>query len=120
LVGTPIANRNRSEIENLIGLFVNTLVLRARVSPEMSFLELVKQMREVTLGGYAHQDIPFEKLVDEFQLEREMSRSPLFQVMFALQNAPVGKVELPGLSLKFARGDSGTSKFDLTLFLEES
>ncbi|HEX7772326.1 MAG TPA: amino acid adenylation domain-containing protein, partial [Pyrinomonadaceae bacterium] len=120
LVGTPIANRNRSEIENLIGLFANTLVLRARLSPEMSFLELMKQMREVTLGAYAHQDIPFEKLVDEFQLEREMSRSPLFQVMFALQNAPLGKVELPGLSLKLAAGDSGTSKFDLTLFLEES
>ena len=120
LVGTPIANRNRSEIEGLIGFFVNTLVLRAKLSPEISFLELVRQMREVTLGAYAHQDIPFEKLVDEFHPEREMSRSPLFQVMFALQNAPMGNVELPGLKLRLAAGDSGTSKFDLTMYLEES
>ncbi len=119
LVGTPIANRNRSEVERLIGFFVNMLVLRVRVSPEMNFLDLLGRVREVTLGAYAHQDMPFEKLVDEFQPERDMSRSPLFQVMFALQNAPMTGVDLPALKLKPVAGESGAAKFDLSLYVEE-
>jgi amino acid adenylation domain-containing protein/non-ribosomal peptide synthase protein (TIGR01720 family) len=120
LTGTPIANRNRSEVESLIGFFVNMLVLRTKLTAGMSVLELLRQVREVTLGAYAHQDVPFEKLVDEFQPERDMSRAPLFQVMFALQNAPMSNVDLPGLKLKSAAGDSGASKFDLSLYIEES
>src|SRR5215213_2141848 len=88
LTGTPIANRNRAEIEGLIGFFVNTLVLRARMESDESFLSLLRQLRSTTLDAYAHQDLPFEKLVQELQPERDMSRSPLFQVMLVLQNAP--------------------------------
>ena len=95
IVGTPIANRTHGELEPLIGFFVNTLVLRATVSADLSFDELLKQMREVTLGAYAHQDISFEKLVDELRPRRDLSRSPLFQVMFAMQNAPPGALRTP-------------------------
>ncbi|HEX8560147.1 MAG TPA: amino acid adenylation domain-containing protein [Pyrinomonadaceae bacterium] len=119
VVGTPIANRTRGEIEPLVGFFVNTLALRARPSRGLSFGALLGQVREVTLGAYAHQDIPFEKLVDELRPERDMSRPPLFQVMFAMQNTPGGELELPGVSLKLTPSDSGASKFDLTLFMEE-
>ena len=96
LIGTPIANRNRAEIEGLIGFFVNTLVLRAKIESDESFLSLLRQLRSTTLDAYAHQDLPFEKLVQELQPERDMSRSPLFQVMLVLQNAPQQAFELPG------------------------
>ncbi|AEI67143.1 non-ribosomal peptide synthase/polyketide synthase [Corallococcus macrosporus] len=119
-VGSPIANRTRAETEGLIGFFVNTLVLRTKVKGEESFRGLLGQVREVTLGAYAHQDVPFERLVEELQPERDLSRSPLFQVMLVLQNAPGGAVSLPGLKLEAAEATGKTSKFDLTLGLGES
>ncbi|WP_445299506.1 amino acid adenylation domain-containing protein [Microcoleus sp. B3-A4] len=120
IVGSPIANRNRVEIEGLIGFFVNTLVLPTELSGEPSFRELLGRVREVALGAYAHQDLPFEKLVEELQLERDLSRNPLFQVMFVLQNAPISALEFRGLSLTPLEVHNGTAKFDLTLELEES
>ncbi|WNG56874.1 amino acid adenylation domain-containing protein [Archangium gephyra] len=116
-VGSPIAGRRHSELEGLIGFFVNTLVLRSRLSAVSSFRELLHQVRETTLGAFAHQDIPFEKLVEELQPPRDLSRTPLFQVMFALQNAPHSDIELPGLSLRPLMPNEVASKFDLTLSL---
>jgi amino acid adenylation domain-containing protein len=122
VVGTPIANRHRAETEPLIGFFVNTLALRARVEGRMSFRELLRQVREVCLGAYAHQDLPFEKLVEELQPERSLSHTPLFQVMFALQNTATGSgrtPELPGLGVKPLRSGNNNAVFDLTLNLSE-
>jgi amino acid adenylation domain-containing protein len=120
-VGTPIANRMRDEVEGLIGFFVNTLVLRTQMKAEMSFREQLQQVREVCLGAYAHQDVPFEMLVEELQPERDLSRSPLFQVMFVMQNAPLGQFELPaGLTLEPLEGEQSTTKFDLTLATMET
>lgn len=119
-VGTPIANRNRSEIEPLIGFFVNSLVLRANLSENLTFRELLKQVREVTLGAYAHQDLPFEKLVEELHPERNLSIHPLFQVVFALQNAPMEALELPNLILSSMNIDLKTTRFDLEFHLWES
>jgi amino acid adenylation domain-containing protein len=119
LIGTPIANRNRSEIEGLIGFFVNTLVLRGDVRGNPGFDELLRRVRETALGAYAHQDLPFEKLVEELHPERDMSRSPLFQVMFVLQNAPVETLELEGLSLSGVESAGETAMFELMLSLEE-
>lgn len=120
LVGSPIANRNRSEIEGLIGFFVNTLVLRTDLSGNPSFSELLKRVREVTLGAYTHQDLPFEQLVEELQPERNLSYSPLFQVMFALQNTPLEELKLSGLTINLEEIDTETSRFDLTLLLTEN
>jgi amino acid adenylation domain-containing protein/non-ribosomal peptide synthase protein (TIGR01720 family) len=120
VVGSPIAGRTRQEIEALIGFFVNTLVLRSEVDGAESFNELLAQVKDVCLGAYAHQDIPFEKLVEELQPERDLSRSPLFQVMFVLQNVMGGEaVELPGLKLSGLESESVTAKFDLLLTLSE-
>jgi amino acid adenylation domain-containing protein/non-ribosomal peptide synthase protein (TIGR01720 family) len=120
VVGTPIANRTRAETEGLIGYFVNTLVLRAELSGDMTFEDLVHKVREASLGAYAHQDMPFERLVQELSPERDLSRSPLFQVLFALQNAPTDAMDLPGLKLSGVMAESNTSKFDLTLVMGES
>jgi amino acid adenylation domain-containing protein len=116
-VGSPIANRNRSEIEGLIGFFVNSLVLRTDLSGNPTFQELLNRVREVTLGGYAHQDLPFEKLVEELHPERDLSHHPLFQVVFSLQNTPIEALELPGLKLSLFEFDSKTAKFDLEFHL---
>ncbi|MHC4454089.1 MAG: non-ribosomal peptide synthetase, partial [Planctomycetota bacterium] len=120
LVGTPIANRTRMEIEELIGFFVNTLVLRADLSGNPSFSEFLHRVREVALEAYIHQDLPFEKLVEEMQPERSLSYSPLFQVMFAFQNFPSKSLEMSNLTLTTIEVDSKTSKFDLTLFVSET
>ncbi len=121
LVGTPILNRSRRETEGLIGFFVNTLVLRARPAGELPFRELLQQVREACLGGYAHQDIPFERLVQELAPERDLSRSPLFQVMFTLETV-AGEGAAAGSSLRM-RGMSApttTAKFDLMIGMVEA
>jgi amino acid adenylation domain-containing protein len=119
VVGSPIANRSRSEIENLIGFFANTLVLRSDLSGDPTFSELLVRVREVALGGYAHQDLPFEKLVEDLNPGRNLSHSPLFQVMFALQNAPATAREFGGLTFQSFGMGNVTAKFDLTLSMRE-
>ena len=132
-VGTPIAGRTRVETNGLIGCFVNTLVLRSRVKREERVRDLLVQVRERTLEAYEHQDVPFEKLVEELQPERDLSRQPLFQVMFGLQNmwlqgevgdeegVEEGKLKLPGLELSGMKEkqEEVTSKFDLMLLVQE-
>jgi amino acid adenylation domain-containing protein len=119
VVGSPIAGRTRTEIEGLIGLFVNTLALRTDLSGDPSFRELLGRVREVALEAYAHQDLPFEKLVEQLQPERDLSRSPLLQVIFVLQNAPMTPLRLSGLTVTPLKVESKTAKFDLTLSLVE-
>ncbi len=119
VVGSPIANRNVTQTEDLIGCFVNTLVLRSNLNGNPTFRELLQQVREVTLAAYAHQDLPFEKLVEALQPERDLSRQPLFQVAFVFQNAPMSELKLPDLTLKPLSTNIGTSKFELTLYMEE-
>ena len=118
-VGAPIANRNRSEIEGLIGFFVNTLVLHTDLSGNPSFQELLGRVREVALGAYAHQDLPFEQLVEALQPERSLSHQPLFQVMFVVHDASMTTLELPGLTLSSLEMDSETAKFDLALSIAD-
>lgn len=124
VVGTPIANRNRAELEGLIGFFINTLVLRTDLSGDPSFRELLGRVREVTLEAYDHQDLPFEKLVEELQPERHLNHSPLFQVVFALQNVPTWPQPDPAApppdpSTQPPPVGTGTAKFDLTVILGE-
>lgn len=120
VVGTVIAGRNRVEIESLIGFFVNTLAMRTNVSGDPTFRELLGRVKEVTLGAHAHQDLPFEKLVEELNPKRDASRSPIFQVMFGMQNAPRETLRLSGIKITRVPQASGTSKFDLTLFINET
>ncbi|MEW6302842.1 MAG: amino acid adenylation domain-containing protein [Verrucomicrobiota bacterium] len=119
LIGSPVAGRTRVETESLVGLFLNTLVLRGDLSGDPAFRELLQRVRATTLDALEHQDVPFEKLVDELKPERDLSRSPLFQVMFVLQNEPLRALELAGLKLTPLPVHSGTAKFELTLSLEE-
>ncbi|MBZ4419378.1 non-ribosomal peptide synthetase [Myxococcus sp. RHSTA-1-4] len=120
LVGSPVAGRGLPELEGLIGFFVNTLALRTRLHGNPSFRELLGRVREVTLGAYAHQDVPFERVVEAVQPERGPDRSPLFQVMFVLQNAPWAQPMGPGLSMRFEDVERHSAKFDLTLALWET
>jgi amino acid adenylation domain-containing protein len=119
VVGTPIAGRTRSEVEGLIGFFINTLALRTDMSGEPTFRELLGRVREACLGAYQHQEVPFEKLVEELQPERSLTHTPLFQVCFVLQNASIPELHLRGLKLKPLEIESVTAKFDLTLMLSE-
>jgi amino acid adenylation domain-containing protein len=120
LVGSTIANRNRAEIEGLIGFFVNTLVFRTDLSGDPSFQGLLARVREVTLEAYAHQDLPFEKLVERLQPERNLSHSPLFQVMFILQNGAMPALHSSGLTFEPAQTDNGTAIFEMTVELAET
>jgi amino acid adenylation domain-containing protein len=119
-VGTPIATRTRAELEGLIGFFAGTLVMRGELEGDPSFVELLSRARESALGAYAHQDLPFEQLVEALAPERDLSHTPLFQVMFVFDNAPLGEIKLPGLSLAPFQTDSGTARFDLTLVMTEA
>src|SRR5215208_6750350 len=113
VIGTPIANRRRKELEGLIGFFVNTLVMRVGVRGEESYRELLRRVKEEALGAYEHQDLPFEKLVEELQPERSLSHSPVFQVMFVMQNAPQGEM------ISDQEGEGGAAKYDLTMTMAE-
>ncbi|GGA46190.1 non-ribosomal peptide synthetase [Okeania sp. KiyG1] len=120
IIGTPIANRDRTELEGSIGFFVNTLVLRTDLGGNPSFGELLGRVREVTLGAYVHKDMPFEKLVEQLQPERDLSRNPLFQVWFDMVNVPRRPLSLPGLTVEKLSLGVAQSKFDLTLYIRET
>jgi amino acid adenylation domain-containing protein len=120
LVGTPIANRNRPEIEGLIGFFVNTLVMRTDLSGNPSFRTLLRRVHETALEANAHQDLPFEKLVEELRPERDLSRTPIVQVMFSLLNRPIPPFKLPGLDPTWMEFQDGAARFDLSLNLDET
>ncbi|HLL46626.1 MAG TPA: amino acid adenylation domain-containing protein, partial [Longimicrobiaceae bacterium] len=119
VVGTPIAGRTRMETEGLIGFFVNTLALRSRPAGERTFRELLEEVRETALGAYQHQEVPFEKVVEELGVERSLAYTPVFQVMFALQNNERRSLELGTGERKQLGSGAGTVKFDLTLILAE-
>jgi amino acid adenylation domain-containing protein len=121
LVGSPLAGRVRPEVENLIGFFINTLPLRSRAAGDPPFADLLAQVRETAMGAYVHQDLPFERIVEELEPERDLSQGPLFQVMFALQNAGGPALDLgPGLRAEPVEAQTGTAKFFLSLFVHEA
>ena len=120
LVGTPIANRNRPEIEGLIGFFVNTLVMRTDLSGDPTFRVLLRRVQDMAFGAYAHQDLPFERLVEELNPERDLSRTPIFQVMFSLLNKAASPLELRGLEPSWLEFQDGAARFDLSLNVEET
>ncbi|HEY9815189.1 MAG TPA: amino acid adenylation domain-containing protein [Candidatus Obscuribacterales bacterium] len=120
VVGSPIANRNQPEIEKLIGFFVNTLVLRSQVDGDLSFRQVLRQVRQVVVEAQAHQDLPFEKLVEALRPDRNLNRNPLFQVMLAFQTAATDELQLPGLTLEPLDIADQTAKFDLGIGLSDS
>ncbi|WAS89436.1 non-ribosomal peptide synthase/polyketide synthase [Corallococcus sp. NCRR] len=120
LVGSPIAGRRHAEVEGLIGYFANTVVLRTRVRDTLRFRELLEQVRATTLGAYEHQDLPFEKLVEVLQPERDLGRTPLFQVTFTLQNAPMPELSLPGLTLRPLEANADVILFDLQWLMQRT
>jgi phthiocerol/phenolphthiocerol synthesis type-I polyketide synthase E len=120
IVGTDVANRNRTETEAMIGFFVNMLALRTDLSGVPTFRELLRRVREVTLEAYLHQDLPLDKLVEELRPDRDLSHSPLFRVLFVLQNIPPQGMTSPGLKMSLIESETETSKFDLSLFMDET
>ncbi|MFP2900827.1 amino acid adenylation domain-containing protein, partial [Corallococcus sp. 4LFB] len=119
-VGAPVAGRTQAETEGLVGFFVNTLVMRTRLDGDPSFRELLGRVKDVTLGAFAHQDVPFEKLVEVLQPPRMPERTPFFQVALVMLNTPSAELTVPGIQLKLLELDSGTAKFDFTFTLSES
>ena len=119
-IGTPIAGRTQEALEELIGFFINTLVIRARIAPMSNFETLLDSVRTDTLAAYGHQEMPFEQLVEMLQPDRNDGHTPLFQVLFALQNTPIPDVEQGDLSIKPILTETHTAKFDLSLFVEEN
>lgn len=120
VVGTDVSNRNWTEVEGLIGLFVNQLPLRTKLSGDPTFRELIGRVRQVTLDAYDNRDVPFERIVEALKPKRDSSHAPIFQVKIVLQNAPMSRLEFPGLVLKPLGADAGTTKFDLLLNLIET
>ena len=120
LVGSPVAGRNLTETEDVIGLFINTLVMRGDLSGNPTFREFLGRVRDMAVDAYANEEVPFERLVEELQPKRSLSHAPLFQVMFALERPPLESADWPGLKLTRIPLDSGTAKFDLTLYMTES
>ncbi|HEY6659725.1 MAG TPA: amino acid adenylation domain-containing protein, partial [Pyrinomonadaceae bacterium] len=120
LVGTPVANRSRAEVEQLIGCFVNTIVMRTDVSGDPTFRELLVRVREVAISAYMHQEVPFERVVSELTTERDLSRTPIYQVVLVLQNTPLEELRLGSVKVKPQENDTGTAKFDLTLQFTET
>ena len=119
IIGTPIANRDRIETEGMIGMLLNTLALRTDLSGQPRFQEVLERVREVTLGAYAHQDMPFEKLVEELQPERNLGRSPIFDVMVNMINTESTELQLPNLAITSLDAAEPESKFLMTLYIEE-
>src|SRR4030095_8977228 len=119
IVGSPIANRHRRELEGLIGFFVNTLAMHTDLSGNPTFRELLRRVRETALGAYAHQDLPFEYLVEQLHPDRDLSHSPLVQVVLVVQNTPEREVKLPGLVVTPLNYQAESAKFDLTLYFDE-
>ena len=120
LIGTPIAGRNDVQLENMIGLFVNTLIFRGDISPQQTFRDVVRQVRSFALDAYAHQDLPFEKLVEELVPQRSLDTHPLFQVLFTFQNIPQQVFDIPGLTVHEMPFEAGIAKFDLSVVLWEA
>jgi non-ribosomal peptide synthetase component F len=120
IVGTPVAGRDRSEIENLIGIFINTLVFRGNINGKETFRELLSRVRQVALEAYEHQDLPFEKLVEELQPDRDLSHTPVFQVLFQLRNLPTSTLTAGDIALKEVKFERGIAAFDLTLDIVET
>jgi amino acid adenylation domain-containing protein len=119
VVGSPIANRQEAQLEQMIGFFVNSLVMRVRLNPELAFTDLLSLVRSTALEAYQHQDVPFERLVEELSPERSLNRTPIFQVVFAVQNAPMGMQQLKGLEIEPIGGDELRVRFDLELHVFE-
>jgi len=119
VVGSPIANRREAQLEDLVGFFVNSLVMRVRLNPLQSFRELLAEVRKTALEAYQHQDVPFERLVEVLSPERNLNKTPIFQVVFALQNAPMGSQQLSGLEVERITGEELLVRFDLELHVFE-
>lgn len=119
LIGSPVANRHVPEIENLIGVFINVVVLRLNLDGNPDFRSLLQQVKNISTAAHSHQNFPFEKLVEELKPKRDLSRSPLFQVLFNMQNSPMPELKIPGIETTFLDIDRGVSQFDLTLMMSK-